>query len=517
MATAVATTLPNNPPGPPGRSAGPTKIDAKSLGVWGISTVVAGNLATLLGSFSTINEQVQKIQKQLNLGAAPYLLYLILAVIAGGYLLSFTSLYVWIKHKTAAFRPRRSVAVALVIFAGGITVAALNIGLYKDRVEPVLKGRIPLWSDKITNARNGNGGFSIMIDPGPSNPSQVLTSAQAITAVESAMDWSNPKQNELNAIRESLQYIDAKRSPAEGCWGYFDNSQPLTEVCAWVIIARTRALEHGDKVWPAAHQRSAQLKLLEEDLESMSQHYDRQLSGWSPFRVLQPNGGATHAAEGGQCLSISPDLEAIATLPPTRTYSSIMAVWALVEVNRVPQVRDALSGKYDQMTRESIGGLLKDYRSDLHGWVPNPHRANQHEEYLGLTAQTITVLYVASQSDFKTAVDQPAWKQIRHDFLANELSHHLAGDNAHLSDVDGYVFPYVHPLEPITFLWSPWTVLAYEQLSQDPELSSQDRGTARKKMQGVLHNYTPDFFERLESGPTYELAENLLCMSTAFR
>src|SRR5208337_2566173 len=497
-AAAAALPLPHEHSEARNRSAGPAKVDAKSLGLWGVGTVVLGNLATLLGTVGTINEQVQKVQKQLNLGAAPYLLYLVLAIIAGGYLLSFTSLYVWIRHKTASIRPRRAVAVALVVFAGGITAAAVNVWvLPTDKMRPVLLGRISMWREKTVSARHSNGGFTVMVEPGPSNPPQVLTSAQAITALQASVNWANPSENELDAIRGRLKYIDSRRSPTEGCWSYFDNSQPLTEVCAWVIIARTRALEHGDKVWPDPQERSSQLALLDGDLESMSSHYDPQMSGWSPFRILSREEAAAHNGSG-QCLAISPELATIATLPPARTYSSVMAVWALLEAHRVPQVRDHLNGRYDQVLRESIGGLLLSYqeKGDIHSWVPNPHRANQREEYLGLTAQTITVLYLAAQSDFKSAVDQPVWKQIRHDFLAKDVDHHLIGDNSHLSDVDGYIFPYPHPLEPITFLWSPWTVLAYKELAQDPELQSQERETAKTAMEHVLRNYTPEFFER---------------------
>src|SRR5262249_29998654 len=115
------------------------------------------------------------------------------------------------------------------------------------------------------------------------------------------------------------------------------------------------------------------------------------------------------------------------------------------------------------------------------------------------------------------AVDQPPWNDARHAFLGKKLKEHLFGDNSHLSDMDAYVFPFPQPLEPMTFLWAPWSLVANRYLSADSHLSPSDRKLAMANISTISANYQPQIIEAIESGPTYQLAENLFCMSEAFR
>ena len=83
--------------------------------------------------------------------------------------------------------------------------------------------------------------------------------------------------------------------------------------------------------------------------------------------------------------------------------------------------------------------------------------------------------------------------------------------------MDGYVFPFPQPLEPMTFLWAPWSLAAYSRLSEDADLSGSDKKLAQADRNTVIGDYQDQAFEIIESGGTYELAENLFCVSEAFR
>ena len=486
--------------------------DAKRNGILGVAVIVLSNIAAFTGSIEKVNEQVQKIQEQLHLGATPYLLYVVLGIIFLGYLLTSTSLYKHLKGTVANRFPTRQFIIGGLIFLSMGTLYVLNVSAFSRSSDIILQGRKNVWIDKVRGTQGDNGGLSIMLWNGLGNPPQVFTTAQGLTAMMSAMDWDKPQDKDIQAIRAGFNYIDAERSPLpDQCWGYFGASQCLTEIAGWVTLGRVRALEHADLIWPSESDREKQLSWVQHDLDQLMTHYIASENAWSPYAP------AIAGPAADKCASLPKALSELSTQPPTRTYSTVMALWALLEAHRVAIVRARLAHKYDAIIRNGIGWLLVKYSTEQGSWVPNPHRPNQREDYLGLTAQTMNVLYQAAmQDEFKNAVDQPRWKTVRQDFLKKQIKQQFLGDNSHLSDMDGYVFPYPQPLEPMTFLWAPWSLAAYRHLSNDKELSDSDRKLAQANLEIIAGDYQGQVFEKVESGGTYELAENLLCVSDAF-
>jgi hypothetical protein len=500
---------------PPLQAPSTNASDSKAAGTLGIATIVLGNVATIAGSFEKVNEAVQKIQEQLHLGTTPYLLYVVLGIIFAGYLLASTSLYKHLKQKIGNRVPGQRLVAGIVVFVflGGLY--AVNLWALPHAFDETrLKSRKALWLDKVRQTQNSSGGFSIMVLSGPNNPPQVFTTAQGLTAMISATNWDDLKAGDAQVIRSAFDYIDSERDPVEKWWSYFGDSRPLTEIAGWVTVARIKALQHSDQIWPSNEDREKQLSYLQYDLNHFMSHYIPAESAWSPF--APPD--STAASLSG-CSSLPQALKDLQTSQyKTRTYSTIMALWALVEAHENEAIRAKIGEQYDDAIRTAIGWLMTTYRTDRGTWVPNPHRANQRDDYPGLTAQALFVLYRAKlDSHFKSAVEQPRWLEARQAFLKKKVKEHLLGDNAHLSDMDGYVFPFPQPLEPMTFLWAPWSLAAYSRLSEDADLSGSDKKLAQADRNTVIGDYQDQAFEIIESGGTYELAENLFCVSEAFR
>jgi hypothetical protein len=487
--------------------------DSKRTGIIGLAVIVLGNAATLTGSIEKVNEQVQRIQEQLHLGTTPYLLYAVLAAILFGYILTSQSLYAHFGHKLRARFRGQSLAVGGLVLVSMGTLFALNLKAIPNAPNTILQARKDIWIDKIRDTQMENGGFSIMLWRGPSNPVQVFTTAQGLAAIVSAMDWEKAEQKNTDAIRAAFSYIDSARRNGDGGWGYFDTSQPLSEIAAWVTVARAKALQHADLIWSAPADQERQLNWLQHDIEKLLMSaYVPSESAWSPFVLMSGGPGSVD-----HCSTLPPALLQLSVQPPTRTYSTLMALWALLEAHQLERMRLRIGHRYDDTIRNAIGWLLATYSTELKGWVPNPHRPNQREDYLGLTGQVMDVLYIASaQREFRNAVEQPRWIEARRDFLDKPIKQRLLGDNSHLSDMDGYIFPSPQPLEPMTFLWAPWSLAACANLSNDAELSAAERKIARDNMEAIAANYASYAFEKVESGGTYELAENLVCVSQTF-
>jgi hypothetical protein len=485
--------------------------NVKRAGTLGLVTILLGNVAAFTGAVGKLDEAMHKLQEQLNLAVPPYLLYaVILAIIFVGYLLAFTSVYKRLKDRIGNKMPGKGITVSglLLIVMGGLI--AVNVWAIPNPDSAVFKTREADWSNKIRQTQQSSGGFTIMVPSGPGNPVQVFATAQGLTAILTAMDWNNVQEEQVKTIRSAFAFIDSQREPAEHLWGYFPNTTAVTEIAGWVTVARIKALEHGDQLWSSESDRAAQLAFVEDDLARIMTHYIPVESGWSPFRQ-----NISEPSEIAGCKAFPPTLTGLTDdQSKTRTYSTVMALWALIEGNRVPSVRDRLAHKYDERVRTGIGWLLSTYSKEKDTWFPNTHRANQDEDYMGLTAQALYVLYLAkAEREFAPAVQQPRWADVRHGFLKRSVKGLLIGDNSHLSDVDGYVFPFPQPLEPMTFLWAPWSMITYHYLSLDSELSASDKKMATTNLSIIESYYQPRVVQAIESGLTYRLAESLFCLS----
>jgi len=150
-------------------------------------------------------------------------------------------------------------------------------------------------------------------------------------------------------------------------------------------------------------------------------HYIASENAWSPYAP------AIAGPAADKCASLPKALSELSTQPADPHLLHGYGALGSAGAHRVAIVRARLAHKYDAIIRNGIGWLLVKYSTEQGSWVPNPHRPNQREDYLGLTAQTMNVLYQAAmQDEFKNAVDQPRWKTVRQDFLKKQIKQQLS-------------------------------------------------------------------------------------------
>lgn len=393
-------------------------------------------------------------------------------------------------RKRSRALPAAAVAAVAVIIAG---VAYL---LLRNRPQPlrpdaeltaVLQKKADAWVDGIFTAQAPNGG----VKSGPSAADttvQVWTTAQCMTGVLSTQkSWDHyaPK------IKSAFDYIQKLRrtTPSEG-WNYYGNANPytVTEINSWVTLAHIRSLDSKTSLWNET-ERSEVVNRIVRDLEELKRRQDPN-GGWRPIR----DQGSDYV----------------------RTYSTIIALWSLIEARKASAVSARMGPQYDETIRSGINWLLRTHRDGL-GWVQNPDRAGQKEEFEGLTAQ---VLYVLSRAevipDFAFLRNDQVYRTAERDFLNNKslAQRSIDKDNSHIPDVD-VGFPNSEFMaEGSTFLWFPWTLLELTHLATDDSLTADERATAAQLRREILNANFDKLGNYVESANlSYIFAENLFCVS----
>lgn len=355
----------------------------------------------------------------------------------------------------------------------------------------VLEKKRDPWIDSIFAAQAADGGLKAYA-AAPDKTVQAWATAQAMVAVFEAKSDAAPYAAKAKA---AFDYVEKKRrtTPTEG-WNYYDNSNPftVTEIGAWVALAYIRSVDKGRGLWNEQERQQA-LKRVERELAELERRKDA-TGGWRPIR-----------AEGNDY---------------TRTYATIMALWALAEAKLSPETASLVEGKYDESIRTGTIWLLRSYNPGQ-GWVPNPNRPGQKDEFEGLTAQTLYVLArVAQLPQFSYLRNETAYRTARKDFVTNK---HLATqsvekDNSHVSDADISFVNSEFMAEGSTFLWFPWTLAELARLSNDTDLTAEERKLATDLRVQILQTNAEVLPTYVESAKfTYQYAENLLCVSEYLR
>src|SRR4029079_7979281 len=101
----------------------------------------------------------------------------------------------------------------------------------------------------------------------------------------------------------------------------------------------------------------------------------------------------------------------------TRTYSTTMALWALVDARAEPMLSASVGARYDENIRRGVNWLLVHRNPDPAGWVPNPTRGNVREACPGLTAQVLFVLARAEKVNSSFVNSSSTYKQAKEAFL----------------------------------------------------------------------------------------------------
>lgn len=310
---------------------------------------------------------------------------------------------------------------------------------------------------------------------------QAWTTAQAIVGLLANVDYDASKLPR-DEIRNAFTYLESVRlTDAEQGWGYFaDRRIAITEITSWIALAEIASLKAN--LWNA------------QELAVMHARIGRELGtlmarqtasgGWSPVSDNRDEN--------------------------SRTYSTIMVLWVIAAAHD-EGLRDA---SQLERARRGVDWLLNERDAQL-GWVPNPRRRYQTEEFPGLTAQTLVVLkglarhLPALEKDIRL-------RDAQRRFTETFSSTGLIRVNARIPDSDQHVHLGTSStlLEGSTFLWYPWARATFALLAKDPALSADDRSRAAR-LRAALTFRTEELSAYLDNGMPYLLAENLLCIRLA--
>ncbi len=384
-------------------------------------------------------------------------------------------------------------AVVVIIVVGGFLLlrrappSPSKLTRPESEFTAQLQKKTDSWVDSLFAAQAPNGGFK-------ASPSAADATAQGwATAQGLAVIFSTQKNVDsyVPKIKNAFDYIEKVRrvNPAEG-WNYYDNTNPytVTEIESWVALGYIKSLESKTAVWNDS-ERPEIVKRIVRDLDEVKRRQDAS-GGWRPIR------------------DAGPDF--------TRTYSTIMALWVMIDAKKSPLIGPRVGSQYDEAIRNGTNWLLQTYKGGQ-GWVQNPNRSGQKDLFEGLTAQT---LFVISQeediAEFAYVRNDPTYRIARKDFINNKqlASRSIDKDNSHIPDADVRFAGSEFMAEGSTFLWFPWTLLELSRLSFDQSLPVEDREAATGLRLDILNANADALGNYTESGNlTYQFAENLFCVS----
>jgi hypothetical protein len=310
---------------------------------------------------------------------------------------------------------------------------------------------------------------------------QAWTTAQSIVGLLASVDYEAPKLPR-DDLRGAFRYLESVRlSGTENGWGYFaDRETAITEITSWIALAEIASLRA--KLWNPA-EAMVMTTRVSRDLGVV---LSRQTAsgGWSPVNDNRDEN--------------------------SRTYSTIMALWAIAAAADEGLGEDW----HKQRAERGVDWLLNERHPQL-GWVPNPRRRYQTEEFPGLTGQTLVVLKALTRHLPSLATDARL-RDAQRKFTETFVSAAPIRANARIPDSDQHVHLGTSStlLEGSTFLWYPWARAAFALLAQDAGLSADDRSRAAR-LRAALTLRTEELSHYLDNGLPYLLAENLLCISLA--
>lgn len=461
----------------------------------GISAILVGNVATILGSIQKINDGLYSL-----IGFRPLeffyqnMIILVSIIFLIGYALVFNWLYQ--REILPKGGPNKMIFATLTLLVVTGTCIA-NIILLPKRIEPetLLNKEMSKWVDRIFPAQADNGGIRVHA-LNPSTPTQVWTTAQCLKALLTAqMDI----KDHIPAIKKAFNYIEGARQVStdaprqdEG-WGLLEgNPYSVTEIAGWVTVAYAASLDSKTKIWSDAEVPII-VSRIERDLQHMLSRQESN-GGFRPIKQEPPPN----------------------TLPYTRTYSTLMALWGLVEAKRVPAVAERIGERYDSNITNAIMWLLRT-RDEKLGWVPNPDRQPQKETFSGLTAQVLFVLSRA-EGDFKFLETDKIYVNAEKNFARNkDLGKRMQCSNDRIHDADQSFPPTAYVSEASTMLWFPWAFAELTHLSTDDSLTAEEQAAAVKLRKEIVRSNIDELGRFVESEYMYVLGENLFCLSTSIK
>ncbi|HVF48087.1 MAG TPA: hypothetical protein VNA17_11010 [Pyrinomonadaceae bacterium] len=344
------------------------------------------------------------------------------------------------------------------------------------------------WIERIFSAQAPSGG----IKASPSDKDithQGWATAQCVAAV---LETGANIQPHVPKIRKAFEYIDSERrkTPTDG-WSLYGNPNDIytiTEVGAWITLAYIKSVDARSPVWA------------ETELPAVIDKIERELS----LTVKRQD------SDGGfrPIIDEDPDF--------SRTYSTAIALWSLIEARRSERTFSRVGNRYDENIRRAINWLMRTYR-EKQGWVQNPNRMGQTTRFDGLTAQTLYILSRAAGIDaFSYVSNEHTYKLAQSELVSHTdlAARSIEKDNSSIPDGDVRFTGTNFVAEGSTFLWFPWVLLELAVLSTDNSLPSASRDEAAKLRLEILNTNADRLDTYVEAGNfSYIMAENLFCVS----
>ena len=452
----------------------------------GFAMVVAGNLAIVTMRSEKVLETIFGAYDFSGLSFIDNNGILITSLLLGiGYLFVVASLLTLIFREQTKRRLHISFVVTLILALTTIVNATYNWNVREQLavvVDKKIADKIEGWVYGMLALQQTNGGFRAEMLPG--RRTQVWTTAQALTGILTTR-INNPEHSvDWNKIWAAFDYIEKNRiEEGGGGWAYFDtHSRTLTEINSWVTVAMATAA---------------------------------QLNGIPEKRLLELKKRIKREAEALIIRQSGHGWGPIAEKPDkSRTYSTLMALWALLEALNVLDAGEVL--KFEDSINQGIEWLLE-HNHNVYGWVPNPLRKGQTEKFQGLNAHVLFVLGAASRMDsFKYLRSSVHFRKAQKKFL-NNLAIETESINtldSRTPDADVHISGTEFVLEGSTFLWFPWTLTVLHHISVEEHLSYLERSLATRLKMQMLLRWNELNAHTQESFP-YVTAENLFCISKA--
>lgn len=412
------------------------------------------------------------------------------------------ALYFLYKKFISSSPIKKRIPYATLAIAGTAALFLLNVYLLPRQPDSSQLIRRETWSKIIIDTQESNGGIRAKSGD-KSFPTQVWTTAQALTAM--LADQDNLDDAKIPNVKKAFDYIEKKRHPAssapndfEDGWGLFEQSKKsITEIAGWVTVAEIGSLESKKKIWDA-NEAATMREHIKRDLALIAQRQSND-GGWRPIKENEPKF--------------------------TRTYSTAIALWSLIEARRSKVVHEAIGDIYDPQISNGIRWLLQNYQTttlesgEMLGWVPNPNRDGQREPFAGLTAQVLFILSrIEDQPGFGYLKSEPRLLNYKRAFITQpDLSGRWVCTNDRIHDFDlsftrdDNTVDFV--LEGSTLLWFPWSYAALTALSRDGTLNTQEQGQALNLRKKILDSKVDDLNNFVQQEFMYALAENLYCFA----
>jgi hypothetical protein len=287
------------------------------------------------------------------------------------------------------------------------------------------------------------------------------------------------QKSQLRAAVDHLEQV--RRSTPEQGWGYFaDRELTITEIAAWVVLAELASVRAN--LWDPIKGVDMTARITR-DINLIVSRQTKS-GGWSPVRDVRDDN--------------------------TRTYSTVMALWALGAAFH----QGIRTGGSQDSAARGVDWLLNERHAQL-GWVPNPRRRYQTEDFPGLTGQALVILDLVRQQLGNRGSD-PRLRDAKEKFAESSLSNNPIPANARVPDSDVHVAlgESSDTLEGSSFLWYPWSRAALALLARDPDLARDVREQARREV-ATLTMRTEELSEYLDGGLPYQIAEHLFCIRIA--